>query len=381
MKTNRHGFNYTIKNSVYSFAFAISLLAGSSHAASPYENEWPNTDFAKTVIELSEVQSGGVPKDGIPAIDNPKFVGVEPAAQWLNPVEPVIVLERNGNARAYPLQILIWHEIVNDEFEGRHIAVTFCPLCNASIVFDRKFDGDLLDFGTTGKLRNSDLVMYDRQSESWWQQITGRSIVGAYAGKKLIQIRSKITSFAEFRKWFPHGEVLSQETGYHRPYGQNPYRGYDDINNKPFFKVDTNDDRLPPMERVLSVIHNETNRLYPFSELKKHPVINDVLAGEKLVIFTKSDTASALDQLDIAASRIIPSAAAFRAEVNGENLSFTRKQDYFYDHETNSKWNIFGQAIDGKLLGAQLEQIDSGVHFAFAWVVFYPDAEIYDPSG
>ena len=152
---------------------ACWLIPASSYAQFLSEaREWPNTDFNNRIVELSEIMSGGVPKDGIPAVDDPEFISIQFASEWLDPQEPVIVLDILGQARAYPLQILIWHEIVNDKLNDRYVAVTFCPLCNASIVFDRNLNGEILDFGTTGRLRHSDLVMYDRQTESWWQQIT-----------------------------------------------------------------------------------------------------------------------------------------------------------------------------------------------------------------
>ena len=141
------------------------------------------TNFEKHSVPYEEILSGGPPKDGIPAVDNPKFVSQKEADKWLKNIEPVVVVEHKGEARAYPLQILTWHEIVNDQLNGLPVSVTFCPLCNAAIAFDRRLDGRLLDFGTTGKLRNSDLVMYDRQTESWWQQFTGEAIIGDPARK------------------------------------------------------------------------------------------------------------------------------------------------------------------------------------------------------
>ena len=136
--------------------------------------EWPKTDFKKTAVDFKEIISGGPPKDGIPSIDNPRFMPASKVnSQDLAPTEPVIGLTINGKSRAYPLRILTWHEIVNDELAGTPVTVTYCPLCNSTIVFDRRIDGKVLDFGTTGKLRNSDMVMYDRQTESWWQQLYG----------------------------------------------------------------------------------------------------------------------------------------------------------------------------------------------------------------
>jgi hypothetical protein len=183
-----------------------------------------DTDFSKRSVSLGEFRSGGPGKDGIPAIDDPKFVTVEDA-DFLESREPVIELVVDGDARAYPIQILIWHEIVNDVVDGAPVAVTFCPLCNTAIVFDRRVKEQVLDFGTTGNLRNSDLVMYDRQTESWWQQFGGEALVGELTGFELEQLPARIVAWADFRREHAGGKVLSRDTGFSRSYGQNPYVG------------------------------------------------------------------------------------------------------------------------------------------------------------
>ncbi len=188
--------------------------------------EWPKTDFSRRSIDLADILSGGPPKDGIPSIDKPRTVPVAEAGD-LAGTEPVIGLIINGKARAYPLRILTWHEIVNDELGGVPVTVTYCPLCNSAIAFDRRLDGRILDFGTTGKLRHSDMVMYDRQTESWWQQFLGEGIVGAMTGKRLKIIPSRLESFANFKKRAPEGDVLVPTDPAMRTYGANPYAGYD----------------------------------------------------------------------------------------------------------------------------------------------------------
>ena len=354
------------------------LIPTSSYAQFLSEaREWPNTDFDNRIVELSEIMSGGVPKDGIPAIDDPEFISIESASKWLDPQEPVIVLDILGQARAYPLQILIWHEIVNDKLNDRYVAVTFCPLCNASIVFDRNLNGEILDFGTTGRLRHSDLVMYDRPTESWWQQITGRGLIGDYAGVNLERLPTQIVSYEEFRSAYPQGEVLSRDTGFRRKYGTNPYRGYDNINNIPFLLSDPADPRLPAMERVVNVSVGTNHRVYPFSVFEDEPVINDKFNTIPLVVFSKNDAASPLDGRTISESRIIPSATVFRRQIDDLLLTFEERDGAFYDLETGSQWNIFGQAIAGELAGENLRDIENGQHFAFAWLVFHPESEIY----
>lgn len=362
------------------FLFAFHVDSSKAQLRQWVKSEFPKTDFDNSIVEFDEIMSGGPRKDGIPAIDNPKFIMQYQAARWLNPQEPVIAVEINGVARAYPIQILIWHEIVNDELNGKHISVTFCPLCNASLVFDRNVDGEILDFGTTGRLRYSDLIMYDRQTESWWQQLTGEGLVGEYAGQRLKTINSYIVSFQEFRKAYPNSLVLSRGTGHAREYGMNPYRGYDDINNSPFMIKDPTDPRLPPMERILSVSVNEKHRVYPYSELNNQTVINDDFHGVPIVVLSKLDSVSPLDLPKISESRTIPSVTAFRRYVNDMQLTFYSQSDRILDEQTGSEWNLFGQATDGPLKGKQLASVESCVNFAFAWLVFHPDSEIYRTS-
>jgi len=364
------------------------LMAASMHAMTTtafaetrWHGEWPRTDFAKRTVALDEIDSGGPPKDGIPAIDRPRFVTPTAARAWLDPREPVIVFEHDGDARAYPLQILMFHEIVNDTVSGLPVTVTFCPLCNAAIVFDRRVGGAVLDFGTTGKLRKSDLVMYDRQSESWWQQFTGKGIVGRYAGTTLVQLPSTIAPFSEFVSAYPKGRVLSRETGFSRSYGRNPYRGYDRFGDKPFLFNDPVDPRLPAMERVLGVMSKGKIRIYPLTALSSQPVINDEVEGDPVVVFSRQGMLSALDAENIRESRQIPAAAAYSRNVRGRVLNFETAGSRVVDRETGSAWDLFGRATAGPMKGARLTPMDSGVHFAFAWLAFNPASEIYGSPG
>lgn len=208
------------------------------------------TDFSKSTVPLGEILSGGPRRDGIPPIDLPVF---KPPAEIRDIAarEPVIVFPLDGNARAYPLRVLTWHEIVNDVVDGLPVAVTYCPLCNAALVFDRRVAGRVLDFGTTGLLRNSDLVMWDRQTESWWQQFTGEAIVGSYAGTELKMLPSRVLAYGEFVKSWPGNPVLVPSNPALRQYGRNPYVAYDQ-GKTPFalFKGDL-PRGLPAMARVV----------------------------------------------------------------------------------------------------------------------------------
>ncbi len=334
------------------------------------------TDFTRRNVPLGEISAGGPGRDGIPPLDAPKFVGVE-EVPWLKPREPVILFAVGDDARAYPLQILIWHEIVNDVVGGAPVAVTFCPLCNTAIAFDRRLDGRTLDFGTTGKLRRSDLVMWDRQTESWWQQITGEAIVGELTGQRLAMLPATIIAWEDFRRRFPQGRVLSRNTGHDRRYGQNPYAGYDEVDKPPFLLDERADGRLPPKERVVTVSLGGEDVAYPFSRLAERGVIADTAGGEALVLFFQPGTASALDTDDIAGGRDVGAAAVYRPEVNGRRLTFIWRDGAFTDEETGSRWTLLGEATAGPLAGAQLRPVIHGTHFWFAWAAFKPQTRIY----
>jgi hypothetical protein len=266
------------------------------------------TDFARHTVPLREFQSGGPGKDGIPALDRPHFVRTAEAS-FLRPREPVIALVLAGRARAYPLQILTWHEIVNDVVAGVPVAVTFCPLCNTAIAFDRRVEGRTLSFGTTGNLRNSDLVMYDRQTESWWQQFGGEGVIGRYAGTRLRTLPARIVAWRSFRAQHPHGLVLSRSTGYSRPYGENPYAGYDDVSSPPFFPTrNAGDKRLPPKERVVFLERGGSAVAIPFSTLAKKRCVEVTLAGHRFEVRWQAGVSSALDSNEIASGRDVGAA-------------------------------------------------------------------------
>lgn len=334
------------------------------------------TNWNRHSIDYAELLSGGPPRDGIPSIDDPQFISGD-AADWLADNEPVIALEIDGDARAYPLQILTWHEIVNDEVGGVPVVVTFCPLCNSAIVFDRRLDGDVYEFGTSGLLRHSDLVMYDRTTESLWQQFTGEAIVGDLTGAQLTFLPSTIISFADFREAYPDGVILSRETGFRRSYGSNPYAGYDTIGQNPFLFLGDPDGRLPAMARVVTVSLDAVDVAYPYDVLGEVGVVHDAPGGVELVVFHTFGTASALDQAEIAASRDVGATGVFSPVVDGDLLTFTRDGDVFVDDATGSMWNILGQAVAGPLAGERLEPVVHGDHFWFSWAAFRPETEIY----
>lgn len=340
--------------------------------------EWPRTNFDKRSINLDEIVFQAVERDGIPPIHKPKFE-IANSVTWLNMREPVIVVEHKNKAKAYPLQIMIFHEIVTDKIANTPIAVTFCPLCNASIVYNRLVSGKVLDFGVSGSLRKSDLIMYDHQTNSWWQQFTGTGIVGEYTNVQLTQLPSKVIAFEDFLKRYPDGAVLSHDTGFNRLYGENPYAGYDSVDRSPFY-FDKHDPRLQAMERVLAVENKGITRIYPLSKINKQPVINDTLLDSAIVIFSKRGMLSVLDEETIDESHSLASAIAYNRTINGTTLEFLTSSNHIVDKNTGSIWNIMGLATKGPLKGSQLKQVDRGVHFAFAWLAFKPKSEIFSLS-
>lgn len=345
-----------------------------------HTSSW-NTNFDLRAIEWDEVRSGGPPRDGIPSIDNPQFVNFGDADMWVADVEPVVSLEVNGEARAYPLQVLTWHEIVNDQIGGVPVVVTFCPLCNSAIVFDRRINGDTVEFGVSGLLRNSDLIMYDRTTETLWQQFTGEGLVGDLTGEQLDFLPSQLISYANFKDAYPDGQVLSKATGHNRAYGQNPYVGYDTLPGRPFLFSGETDERLAPVDRVVTVRFTEeaVDVAYPVVTLAEMGAINDEPAGQPIVVFHLPGTTSALGDALIEHSEDVGATAVFSRIVSDQTLTFSRDGDHFVDAETGTKWNIAGHAVEGELVGEELTQIVAADHFWFSWVAFRPNTIIYQP--
>ena len=340
-----------------------------------------NTNWNRHTIDYNEILSGGPPRDGIPSIDEPRYIRPDEATDWLADNEPVIFIEIEGFNRAYPLQILTWHEIVNTQIGDRYVLVTFCPLCNSALAFDRVIDGEVFAFGTSGLLRNSDLIMYDRTTESLWQQFTGEGIVGDMAGRQLTFLPSAIISFGEYREAFPDGLVLSRDTGfgenYAQRYGVNPYAGYDTIGRTPFLFDGELDGRLQAMERVVTVSLEDIDIAYPLITLSDLGVINDTQASQDLVVFHTDGTSSALGDQIIANAEDIGATGVFDPNLDGQKLTFHEEDSHIIDDQTGSRWNIIGQAIEGPLAGQQLTAIIHGDHFWFSWAAFKPDTIIY----
>lgn len=274
-------------------ATGLAVL-GSGAIASPefWAREWPNTDFEKTsVTNWVEIMSGGPPKDGIPALSDPGFIAVADESR-IGGREPVITVELDGQTpRAYPIRYLTWHEIVNDVIGDVPVAVTFCPLCNSGIVFDRRVNGALRSFGVSGKLRNSDMVMFDRETESWWQQAIGEGIVGEHTGDTLTQLPAWMESWDEYKTRNPDALVMD-EPGWPRSYGSNPYVSYDSSRRPFLYSGENPPNDVPPLMRVVRV----GDRAWPMDRLSDEGEISE--AG--VTISWTSGQASALDSRSIA---------------------------------------------------------------------------------
>jgi hypothetical protein len=334
-------------------------------------------DLPPPLVPPGELISGGPPPDGIPAIDTPRFIRVEDVTT-LSDDEPVLSLELEGEARAYPVRILIWHEIVNDSIADIPFAITYCPLCNSALAFDRRLGERVLSFGTSGKLFNSDLVMYDRQTESLWPQLEGRAVIGRLTGAELDRLPIQTIRWADFREANPGAWVLSENTGYDRAYGRNPYVGYDDPSKAPFMFGGTVPAALPAKARVVGLGDGSTATAISLERLSKDRVLVVDVNGTDTVVLYEPDLTSALDNESLANSKAVGSTGAFRPEVDGAQLTFEWNGASFIDAETGSTWSILGRATEGPLAGSELEPVEYVDTFWFAWSAFQPATSVID---
>lgn len=338
-----------------------------------------DTDWSRRTVDPDEFLVGIPavdPRDRIPPIDTPRFEPID-AADWLEDREPGALVQFNDEVRFYPLSILTRHEIVNDRYGDVPVAVTFCPLCNTALTFDRRVDGEVLRFGVSGLLRKSDLVMWDDATTSLWQQISGEAVVGELAGTQLEIISTAIVSYGEARDAFPQALSLAQDTGFDIDYGTNPYASYSS-SDQPFLFDEEPDPRFPALSRVIGVSIGDIDRGYPFDLIGEERAVNDVVGETPVAVLWGGDTADALDSASIAAGDAIGTGIAFDRRVDGQTLTFSAAgDDRFTDEETSSTWNLLGQAIDGPLEGEQLETVNHRNEFWFVWASFFPDGEVY----
>jgi len=312
-----------------------------------------------------------VPRDGIPPLDNPRYDLVSKAG-WLADDDWVLAFERNGDARAYPVKIMNWHEIVNDTVGGLEVLISYCPLCRSGLVFDRHLDaadvpeaaqsalpkGTLLSFGNTGSLYESDMVMYDRNSDSQWYQIGGEALIGPLHGTTLKRLPASMLSWGQFKTIYPGGSVLSRDTGYTRAYTRDIFAGYNRNPKQLFFPVTRVDDRLPAKSHVLGLSFGKTNRAYNLSSLEPG-VYADEVEGQAVVLFVEGGAG-----------------VAFDPQIEGKALAFSYEDGQFVDPKTGSVWDFAGKAVSGKLRGAQLQRLVQSNLFWFSWATLYPDSDV-----
>lgn len=242
------------------------------------------TRGVKHSVPLGEIISGGPPRDGIPPIDRPRFVSIAEANAWLADAEPGVAFSRGRTQRFYPYQILVWHEIVNDTVGGERILVTYCPLCLTGFVFDPVVKGERVEFGTSGKLWKSNLVMYDRETESLWSQILGEGIVGEMTGTRLALLSSDQVRYGEWKRANPDGEVLSRDTGATRFYGESPYGGYFEPTDLAISLAGVRDARLQPEDFVFGVVVGGRAKAYATAAVKAKGTVEDSFQGKTFVL-------------------------------------------------------------------------------------------------
>jgi hypothetical protein len=331
-------------------------------------------------FDFGQVISGGPPPDGIRPIDDPCFDDVATADRWLEPQSPVMVVEIGDDRRAYPLAIMTQHEIVNEVVGGRPLVVTYCPLCNSGLAFERTVDGAVLDFGTSGRLFQANLIMYDRQTKTLWTQFTGRAVVGAdHVGTELERIPTSLLAWEDFRTAAPDGVVLSPESEPDRDYGRNPYTGYEDSGDQFLFEGDR-DDRLPPNTRVVGLGTDRDPVAIALDHLREELVVDLEVDGRPVTVWWSPGQASALDRATVDGGRDVGSTVAFSPVLDADTtLTFIPRDQStgtFRDEQTGSTWNLLGEAIDGELTGTRLDAVSRDDTFWFVWFAFQPDTAV-----
>ncbi len=333
------------------------------------------------LVDPADIISGGPPPDGIPPIDDPAFVTTEAADEWLTDAEPVVYLEIEGDVHAYPVQVLIWHEIVNDVVGGQPVSVTYCPLCNSAVSYSRVIDGVETTFGTSGRLYASALVMYDRATESLWTHFDGLAVAGVLTGRRLAPIPSPLIAWSDFKEAFPDADVLDRgATGYERDYGRNPYVGYDDQSASPFLFRGALDDRAQAMQRVVGIVEGGQSRAWTLDALShgEATATNTEVGDMPMVILWRAGQSTALEDGTVNGGRDVGSVGVFSSRVDGATLTFVASDGEFMDEQTGSTWDITGTAVAGEMEGIRLAPAHHLDTFWFAWSTYQPGTEIIE---
>ena len=365
-------------------AGAVSPAQGTLPAGPSALEDINAAEFPVPLVNPDEIISGGPPPDGIPPIDDPVFLDVADNLGLLEENESVVALTIGDDARAYPVSIMIWHEIVNDTVGGVPVTVSYCPLCNSAVTYGREINGVETTFGTSGRLFASALVMYDRATESLWTHFDGRAVIGVLTGAELEVYGSPLMSWGDFRNTYPTGKVLDEaQTGFSRSYGSNPYVGYDNSATEPFLFRGVPDPRARSKERVVGVSHNGVDVAYSLQSISgTMPTATSVDHGdEELVILWNPGQSTALEGNDVNDGRDVGSVGVFMPQAGEQTLTIVGDDAGFVDEETGSRWSVAGVAIDGELAGTQLERIPHLDTFWFAWATYRPGSGLVGDVG
>jgi hypothetical protein len=322
------------------------------------------------LVNPANLVSGGPGRDGIPALTNPVVVSAGEADAFLAPGALVLGVVENGEARAYPHNVLWWHEIINDELGGIPIVVSYCPLTGSGMVSDAQIGGQILNFGVSGLLFENNLVMFDRATESLWSQMMVQGVCGDFAGAPA-PLRPVVQStWAAWRTWHPETTVVSFNTGFSRNYGNYPYGAYDQVGDESLlFPASQIDRRRPLKELTLGLVEAAGVKGYPYGTLGERSAFNDVVGGRPIVVVYDRNAEMAL---------------AFDRRADGETLTFAVAETggfpfHLRDVETGSRWTLDGEAVDGPLAGSRVEQVATFSAMWFAWAIFHPNTELYAP--
>jgi hypothetical protein len=313
--------------------------------------------------------------DGIPSIDAPVAISRTKADEELTATEQVMLVRHEGQSRAYPVRSLIQHEIVNDEIAGLPVAVTWCPLCNTGIVFDRRVGGRAEVFGVSGALYRSALVMFDRRTQSLWPQPLGTAVLGPQLGAELTVLASSLLPWQQVRDAHPDVRVVLESED-ELDETDNPYDGYD-VSGNPFLFDGETDDRLAPFVRVVGVTFGGTSRAWSYDLLRRDRTVDAKVGDQPLVVLWAPGSSSPLETGDVRQGRDVGSSGVYDPRLDGRTLAFTAAgPTEFRDRETGSRWTLAGQATDGPLKGRSLTPLPHQDAFWFAWAAFQPDTEL-----
>ena len=314
----------------------FALPGAFAQGVSKWQREFPATNFETRIIELDEINDDGNTRDSIPPVREPKYVPVSEVKD-MGPLEPLLSVGINGDFCAYPLRILIWHEIVNEVIGGTPVLISYCPLCNSGVVFDRRVGERLLEFGNTGRLRHRDMVMYDKETESWWQQFTGEAIIGDLSGERMTPVPARLESLARFRERAPNGQVLVPENDDARPYGSSPYVGMDS-------------QRIP---RALQAVHFP----YPLPE-GVSPMDRVVVVGDEAWTLAALRENSPLVDDDLV-------------------LTWESGQNSIHDTQLIFRGRDVGNVVVQRKMADGAKDVPYDVVFAFSFRAFNPDGTLH----